>query len=224
MAIERTFSIIKPDATGASALAVSFNGKRAAPCGPGCYSAVVPRRRLVRVIFPGGGGTFLIPKRWPSAERFTRRATAAFRRLKSVGYVESLSSGSGVHLLSHFRLEAPNRLSYAIRGGADGIVIGTRRWDRPAGGGWRESETTVLPQPTPIWGVHPTGARFLSESRRYAVVSFLDRSLPAWFVIHFDRRTLRPTLLHMTAPAHFMAHHYTAFNDVAPIVPPTRPR
>ena len=79
----------------------------------------------------------------------------------------------------------------------------------------------VLPQPTPIWGTHPEGARFLGQGPRYALVSFLDRSLPAWFTIGLDKRTLRPLTLTMTAPSHFMRHRYTAFNTVPPIRPPT---
>jgi hypothetical protein len=163
---------------------------------------------------------FRIPASWPSAEGLVRRATTEFRHLRSVAYVERLSSGPGVQLLTHFRLEAPDRLSYAIRNGGDGIVIGTRRWDRSAGGRWSESATPRLPQPIPIWGVIPAGARLLGETRRVAVVSFLDRSVPAWFTIRLDRRTLRPLTLRMTAAAHFMVHRYTAFNDVPPIRAP----
>jgi hypothetical protein len=127
-----------------------------------------------------------------------------------------------VHLLSHFRLEAPDRLSYAVRGGSDGIVIGTRRWDRSSSRArWIPSATGVLTQPTPIWGLRPQDARLLGQTKRVAVVSFIDRSLPAWFTVSLDRRTLHPITLRMTAAAHFMHHRYTGFNDVPRIRPPT---
>jgi hypothetical protein len=33
-----------------------------------------------------------------------------------------------------------------------------------------------------------------------------------WFTVRFDRRTLLPRDLRMTAAAHFMRHRYTRFN------------
>jgi copper transport protein len=215
-----TATVIGPDGNGANGLPVTADGVRTAPCGSGCYRALIPRSRVVRVAVSGKPVSFRIPSRSPSAETLVRTATASFLRLRSVAYVERLSSGPGIHLLSHFRLEAPNKLSYAVRGGSDGIVIGTRRWDRSTGGRWRESETGVLHQPTPIWGLHPEDARLLGQTKRLAVVSFIDRSIPAWFTVRLDRRTLHPLSLRMTAPAHFMAHRYTAFNTVPPIKPP----
>ena len=215
-----TVTVLGPDGNGASGLPVRIDGAFAARCGSGCYQALVPRRRMVRVSVSGRPVAFRIPASWPSAEGLVRRATREFRHLRSVAYVERLSSGPGVRLLTHFRLEAPDRLSYTIRHGGDGIVIGTRRWDRSAGGRWSESATPRLPQPIPIWGLSPAGARLLGETRHVAVVSFVDRAVPAWFTIRLDRRTLRPRSLQMTAAAHFMIHRYTGFNDVPPIRPP----
>lgn len=213
-------TVIGPDGNGAGGLDVRLNGNRARSCGSGCYSATVARSPQVRVSLNRTAVSFHIPRRWLPAESLMRRATANFRHLRSVAYIERLSSGPGVHLLSHFRLEAPDKLSYAVKGGSDGIVIGTRRWDRSPGGRWRESGTGRLTQPTPIWGLHPQDAHLLATSKRFAVVSFIDRSLPAWFTVRLDRRRLHPISLTMTAPAHFMSHRYTGFNDVSPIHPP----
>jgi copper transport protein len=215
-----TATVIGPDGNGANGLPVTLNGRPAAACGPGCYRALVPKAGRVRVTGSRRPVEFRIPPSSPPAEALMRRATSAFRRLRSVAYIERLSSGPGVHLLSHFRLEAPDKLSYVVRGGSDGIVIGTRRWDRVRGGKWRESGTDVLPQPTPIWGLHPQDAHLLGRTRRADVISFIDRSLPAWFTVRLERRTLHPVSLKMTAAAHFMRHRYTAFNDVPRIRPP----
>jgi copper transport protein len=216
-----TATVIGPDGNGANGLPVTLDGRPAAACGSGCYRAVVPRRSSsVDVSVAGRPMAFGVPSSSPSAEALMRRATTRFRRLRSVAYIERLSSGPGVHLLSHLRLEAPDKLSYAVRGGSDGVVIGTRRWDRPAGGKWRETATGVLHQPTPIWGLHPQDAHFLTENDRLAIVSFIDRSLPAWFTLALDRRTLNPVWLRMIAPAHFMSHRYTGFNDLPRIRPP----
>ncbi len=57
-----------------------------------------------------------------------------------------------------------------------------------------------------------SNAHLVRAGRSVLVVSMLNRSLPAWFTIRFDRRTLRPLSLEMTAAAHFMHQRYTSFN------------
>jgi hypothetical protein len=148
------------------------------------------------------------------------RATSAFRRLRSVDYVERLASSPRNRVVSQFILERPNRLEYLIRGGASGIIIGARRWDREHGGKWVASAQEPTPQPEPIWAGHVTNAYLLEQTPSTYVVSFLKPIGPAWFTVVLDRRTLLPRSLHMTAAAHFMAHRYTRFNALPVIKPP----
>ena len=102
---------------------------------------------------------------------------------------------------------------YEIRGGADGIIIGPRRWDRAHGGKWVPSAQDLTPEPEPIWAAgHVTNAYLLEATPATYVVSFLNPLGPAWFTVRLDRRTLLPHSLRMTAPAHFMNHTYTRFN------------
>jgi len=52
------------------------------------------------------------------------------------------------------------------------------------------------------------------------VITFLDRSLPAWF-----RVTLAgplPRVVHMTAAAHFMTERYVGFDVPVTVSPPSR--
>jgi hypothetical protein len=51
-------------------------------------------------------------------------------------------------------------------------------------------------------------------------VSFLNPKIPAWFVVRFERPTLRPERLDMVATAHFMHHVYRGFNAPRRIFPP----
>ena len=159
--------------------------------------------------------TFAVPARAADAAQLVARATRTFRRLRSVSYVEWLASDPRHRLISTFTLEAPDRLRYTIRGGASATVIGTRRWD-----GCTRSTTTPSPQPTPIWSGRITNAHLLRRTRNIAIVSFLNRSVPAWFTVAFDRRTLLPRTLRMTATAHFMQHRYTSFDARRRIFPP----
>jgi hypothetical protein len=149
------------------------------------------------------------------------RATRAFRALRSVDYVERLASSARSRVVADFTLERPNRLEYRIRGGASGIVIGSRRWDRARGGRWEVSEQTPLPQPEPIWVGRITNAYVLANTASDFVVSFLNRNGPAWFTVRLDRRTMLPRELSMTAAAHFMTHRYTRFNAPPRIKAPT---
>ena len=212
-------TVVGPSNTGVKGLRVSFNGKPAAPCGSGCYRAVIPGSPRVNVVVSGRTLRFDLSSRAQKATALVRRATRAFRKLRSVSYVERLASGPGRAVVSRWRLEAPDRLEYKIRGGTAGIVIGKRRWDR-TGRRWIPSPSQRLRMPAPTWGSADANAHVLESQGSFVVVSLLNRSLPAWFTIRFDRRTLLPRSLDMAAAAHFMRHRYTSFNRPLQIRPP----
>jgi copper transport protein len=198
----------------------------ARPCGHGCYAASlrvsqpsvfeVDVGRTEAVAFPVAGA-------WPppSGAAFLRRATRAFRGLRSVVYLEHLASRPGNAIDTTWRVRAPNSLAYDIRGGAGGIVIGGTRWDRPVPGAkWRRSATTPLEQPFPPWGMRVVDARVLRETTSRVTLSWLDPGVPAWFTGTFNRTTALPRELRMTASAHFMRQRYIAYNRSVEIEPP----
>jgi len=226
-----TATVLGPDGGPLSGLKVSFRaGPRivqASPCGPGCYSAASTRPANVQVRLSGSKPVdFEIPARARPAAAIVARAALATRKLKSLVYVESLRSGPTGGLLTTWTMKAPNEVEYRIRGGADAIVIGTRRWDRDrAGAPWRRSQQLpALRVPLPAWGARATNAYVLGETsvggRPAWVVSFANPSTPAWFTAVIDRATYRPLQLHMTAAAHFMTHRYLEFDRPLRIEPP----
>jgi hypothetical protein len=103
-------------------------------------------------------------------------------------------------------------------------VIGGRRWDRSRGAPWRESPQTPLDLPAPAWqsAARVRDAHLLGETPRTLHVSFVDPTLPAWFDVVHDRRTLLPRSLRMTAAAHFMRQTYLAYGKPLRIRPPAR--
>jgi hypothetical protein len=231
--METIATVLASDGTGRNGLEVSFRRggetRPARPCGSGCYSARLPAAgpKAVTVLVSGKQLRFGLPERWPtpSAAALVRRATAAYRHLRSVAFVERLSSGPGRMVVSHWTEIAPDRFAYRIPKGASGIEIGSRRWDQASPGArWIGSTTQPIPMPAPIWGTsritnaHVLGAGKV-DGRPVTVVSLLNRSIPAWFTISFDRQ-LRPRTLDMTAPAHFMHHEYLSFNRPLKIRPP----
>jgi copper transport protein len=214
-------TVLGPDGEGVNGLTVKVNGVKAGSCGAGCYGAFVPLRRTATVTVNGDRLTFAIPAQPTPAPALLARATRTFRALRSVEYVELLASSPRNKVVSDFTLERPNKLEYRIRGGASGVIIGSRRWDRARGQPWVESAQTPLSQPEPIWAGHFTNAFLLKKTPSTYVVSFMKPLGPTWFTLTFDRRTLRPRNLRMTTASHFMTHRYTRFNAAPRIKPPT---
>ena len=226
-----TATVLSPDGGPLSGLKVSFaTGSRvvrASPCGPGCYSAAAARPAHVQLRLSGSKPVdFELPARPRPAAAIVARAALATRKLKSLVYVESLRSGPTGGLLTTWSMKAPNEVEYQIRGGADAIVLGTRRWDRNrAGAPWRRSkQLPALRVPLPAWGARATNAYVLRDTsvggRPAWVVSFANPTTPAWFTAVIDRATYRPLRLHMTAAAHFMTHRYLEFDRPLTIEPP----
>jgi copper transport protein len=212
--------VLGQDGNGVNGLDVRIAGVSTRSCGAGCYGAFIPRGRKVKVSVNGDVLVFRQPAKLKPASRIVARVTTAFRRLRSVDYVERLASSPRDRVVSDFTLERPDRLMYRIRGGADGIVIGTRRWDRVPKGKWIPSEQMLTQQPEPIWSGHFTNAYVLETTPKEYVVAFMKPLGPVWFTVRLDRKTFLPRSLRMTAAAHFMTHVYTRFNGPRKIYAP----
>jgi len=214
-------TVLGPDGTGVNGLSVSVNGVTAASCGSGCYRALEPVREPNIVRVNGRALTFSVPEQPRPAARIVAGATRAFRALRSVDYLERLASSPRNKVVADFTLERPNRLEYRIRGGADGIVIGSRRWDRVGNKPWVASPQDPTPQPEPIWAGHVTNAFLLKSTPGDYLVSFMKPLGPTWFTVRLDRKTLLPRDLRMTTASHFMRHRYLRFNAPPRIKDPT---
>jgi hypothetical protein len=227
-----TATVLSPEGGPQSGLKVSFvTGSRtipARPCGFGCYSAAAPTPRHVVLRVNGSPPVaFSLPARPRPGAAIVARAARATRALRSLVYTEALRSGPTGGLLTTWSLKAPNEVEYRIRGGADAVILGTKRWDRDSPHGrWRRSEQLpALRVPQPAWGSVATNAHVLGEGsvhgRPVWIVSFANPTTPAWFTAWIDKRNYRPLQLRMTAAAHFMFHRYLAFNGPLTITPPS---
>lgn len=212
--------VLGPDGLGVNGLSVRIGAQEARACGPGCYRAFVSPVGRVSVLVNGRKLEFRVPAKPLPATTLVARASKVFRALRSVDYVERLASSPQNRVVADFTVERPNRLEYRIRGGASGIIIGPRRWDRERGGRWVSSPQEPTPQPEPLWAGHITNAFLLEKTPSTYVVAFLKPVGPAWFTIRLDRRTLLPRELRMTAASHFMTHRYVRFNAPSRIKPP----
>ena len=226
-----TATVLGSDGAAESGLAVSFRAGgatvRARACGPGCYRARAPAAvGRVRVLLPRGSASFTVPAAPRSAAAIVRRASRVIRRLRSLVYTESLRSDPANGILTTWRILAPHRLSYRIRGGASAVVIGERRWDQEhPGDPWkRGQQIPALDVPQPAWGGLAVDSHVLAQGRVDGrpvwIVSFANPTIPAWFTAWIDRGTYRTLQLRMTAGSHFMFHRYLAFDRPLRIVPP----
>jgi copper transport protein len=219
-----TAIVLSPAGGGLSGLDVRLNGNTTSTCGHGCYRTDLAPGPTVAVELSGFGPirrtSFDVPHGSRPADDLVRRLQRRYRALASVHFLEQLRSDPTHGITARWLLEQPNRVDYAIPGGAQGIVIGGHRWDRatPAAK-WQESDQTPLTQPATQWNF-ATNARVVAADGATTTVSFVDPSVPAYFTVRFDTTTLRPRVLHMTAAAHFMTDRYESFNSPRAIYPP----
>jgi hypothetical protein len=229
-------SVLGPTGRGTSGLRVSFtSGGRSAAgvaCGAGCYRASLPiaHPRTVGMIVAGRGLDTVwrqkLPAVWPAADAtaLVERAGRSWRSLHSLAFVEHLASDPRHAITSVWRVGAPDRAAYQVLGGYAGIVIGGHRWDRAPGGRWIESaQSAPLTQPVASWtavaNAHLLGSGRIG-GRPVWVVSFYDRTIPAWFKVSIDKSTSRTLDTEMMATAHFMHDTYGSFDRARPITPP----
>ena len=155
--------VLGPDNNPVDGLVVKIAGVATSSCGKGCYGVSFTPANPAKVSVAGHMLVFPVSLRPRPAAALVTRATRAFRNLRSVDYLERLASSSKDKVVAEFTLERPDRLEYRIRGGADGIIIGSRRWDRARGGKWVPSPQEPSPQPEPIWAAT---SRTRTSSRR----------------------------------------------------------
>jgi hypothetical protein len=229
-------SVVGPQGNGVSGLAVTFGvqgaTKAATACGAGCYRATLVTHgspSSVDVVLRGGQSAdwrVALPASWPppGAAALLARTGAVWRSLHSLSFSESLQSGTGYVARSTWRIQAPDRVAYQVKGGWAGIVVGDTRWDKgPGAKHWVSSPQTRLTQPIPGW-VKVTDAHVLGSTtvrgRAAWRVSFYDPGTPGWYTVVVDKASLRIFQVRMTATAHFMRDDYGSFNATPAILPP----
>jgi hypothetical protein len=226
-------TVLGPAGGGMAGLAVTLApGVRTAPCGRGCYRALLPRVAatvVVRVRGPGArttSTTFTLPRSWPvAAGAVLKRVERTLRSAQSVVYREQLASAPGHAITSLWRVVAPDRLTYTVDNGSAGIVIGARRWDRDtARSPWLRSPQEPLVLPALPWGTRIQNVFLLDPpaGRRGRQIRFalFDPATPAWYEVTIDAHSDRIRSVHMTAASHFMQDDYLSYDSAAAIRPP----
>lgn len=221
---QTTAVVLSPAGGGLDGLDVRLDGATTEACGSGCYRAPLTASKSVDVLINRFGpplqDSFAVPPlRRPGADVLARVARR-YRALRSVFFLETLSSGPSQSVASLWRVEAPDRVSFEIPGGASGIVIGDRRWDRARPDAtWEPSAQTPLEQPVPPW-TKATNVHVVADDGETKTLTFADPATPAYFQVQVDAKTMLPREVRMTAAAHFMVDRYVRFNAPRAIFPP----
>ncbi|HEV2590597.1 MAG TPA: hypothetical protein VGU02_01770, partial [Gaiellaceae bacterium] len=209
-------TLLGQDGAGVDGRDVTVDGQPAAACGAGCYRSG-PHDGPLRVSVDGAVTNFDVSPIAPDANALLRRVTHAFESASSIVFDESLRSGPTGGIVARFTVKAPDELGYVIRGGAQAVVIGARRWDRDTPHAkWVRSAQTPLHVTQPYWR-KPTNAHLVAPN----TITFLDRQIPAWFRVTIGADD-HPTRMHMTAAAHFMVDRYRGYGVPVTLSPPSR--
>jgi hypothetical protein len=229
--LELQASVLGSQGQGVDGLDVSFRvGSKmldGTPCGPGCYRASAPSKRPPQTVEVRIGGkkpvawNVRLPKQWPPPDgsSIVARATRTFNDLQTLTTDDSLSSGPGRTLHTHWTLAAPNRLTYQIVNGPAAVIIGNTRWDKVPGQKWVKSAQTPIHQPVPFW-VSWKDAHVIGETPSTWRVTFFDPKTPGWYDVVIAKKSVRTLSMRMRAAAHFMSQRYGNFNAPVHIAPP----
>lgn len=210
-----TVTVVDEQGHGVDGLSLRINGRTATRCGFGCYRGHAPAGPVV-VSSAGTTWRFSLPRSAPSARPLIARAQRSYERLRSVRLRQHLTSGPGAGIDASFVFVAPDRLRYAISGGSESVVIGSRRWDRSSPREpWASSSQQRLRVMHLPWD-RVIDAHVVAPN----TITFFDLNAHAWFRVVLDPNTSLPSTERMTGIAHFMVNHYSGFDAPAVIAAP----
>ena len=213
---------------------VSLDGQLSG-CGTGCwrFSASAHGSELeAAVSVAGEQHQVQVPIDWDrqrvkDAHAVLTRAQQAMRGLRTAQMDESVTSGLGNTVRTHYRFRAPDRMEYRTQSGAHLIAIRKTAWESLHGGPYRKSP---LGGPGPEggiqfaqffrWTIYGRSVRWLSSDDRVVRLALFDQATPIWFRLTIDRASGRVVRENMIAPGHFMQRRWFAFNAPVRIAPP----
>ena len=223
-------TLLAPSGASLPSTLVLVDGHVAFPCTGVqgvCFTAAVPRGPRpvpVQVRRPGRppvtATVQLPPARAPDGSRLLQQATQNFRDLHSLRVLNILESSPGHAVTTHFTVQAPDRLAFAVRGGASARIIGTTRWDRQPGRDWVRSEAPRSKVPDAFWAPGAEAVYVAGQDRTTSVLTLVLPNGPTFFRLWVDRATQQVVRLRMITAAHFMSEREYDQNRAPPVVPP----
>ena len=223
-------TILAPSGAGLPTALATVGGHVALPCRGVqgvCFAATVPRgpRPLpVQVRLPGRAPVTatvqLPPFGAPDGTGLFRRATANFRALRSLRVLNILESAPGHAVTTDFTVQAPDRVEFAVRGGAQARIIGTTRYDRQPGHDWVRSQAPRTRVPDAFWAPGAEAVYIAGGDKAETQLTLVLPGAPTFFRLWVDRSTEQVVRLRMITAAHFMREREYDQNRAPPVEPP----
>jgi copper transport protein len=223
-------TVLAPSGAALPTALVVVDGHVALPCTGVqgvCFSATVPRgpRPIpVQVRRPGRppvtATVRLPPAGAPDGTNLLDGATQNFRDLHSLRVLNILESSPGHAVTTHFTVQAPDRLAFAVRGGASARIIGTTRWDRQPGRDWVRSEAPRSKVPDAFWAPGAEAVYVAGQDGTTTELTLVLPGGPTFFRLWVDRATDQVVRLRMITAAHFMSEREYDQNRAPPVEPP----
>ena len=193
-------------------------------CGTGCsrVAAGVLQGRSSRVTVNTGSSSvsFQLPASLPaSGQSDLDRARRTMAGLRSYRFTERLTSGGPI-VVTRLAVQAPDRLSLRTSGGYRSVIIGRKRWEY-LDGRWQETSFPGLSAREVLMWYDAKNPRVVARlpSGDVELAAYGLKPVPAWFQLTVQPSG-RVTEAEMMAPAHFMLHRYSDFDNVPAIEPP----
>lgn len=217
---------------------VEIEGQAQPPCGTGsagCWeiSSKSTGGRLVATISDADGTHRVsVPAVWNEngsqrARALLARAQRTMRQLATAQMRESVTSGLGETVRTHYRFNAPDRMEYRTQSGAHLIAIRKTGWESLQGGPLQK-EPFGGPGPEGgvefaqffRWTIFDQNVRWMGANARVAQLALFDPSTPIWYRLTIARSTDRVVREDMITQGHFMTRRWFAFNRPEQITPP----
>ncbi len=204
-----------------------------ASCGIGCWTFTAPPADTLDVerYERGSWHRVALPARWRAggsgqARALLERAQRTMRALRSVRESERVTSGPGTLAVTHYRVQAPDRLDSATSSGPRRIEIGRRGWLRVGAGPW-ETSSPLVPFTVKTWFRWTPFAEAaelldvrIDRGRRVARLALFDPATPVWQRLTVDLSSGRVLSGVAISRAHRITQRYRAFNRPVRINPP----
>ena len=223
-------TLLAQSGAGMPAALVLVRGRVAVPCAGVqgvCYQVPVPPdaaelpvevRRPARA--PVHTRIDLPSAHAPPGTGLLRDSTRRYRALHSLRALNVLSSGPGHSVTTLYTVQAPDRLAYTVRGGAQARIIGSTRWDRQPGQGWVRSSAVRSRLPDPFWEAGARAVYRAGGDRTTVQLTLAVPGGPTFFRLWIDRATHQVERLRMITAAHFMSEREYDQNHAPPVLPP----
>jgi copper transport protein len=212
---------------------VSVPGARTTSCGPACLTVDAPGHRWITVAVADGPATRAVrltaawrPRRTAEAARLLATAQRAMRRVRTAREVDITTSGPGTHAVTHYVVQAPNRLSADTLGENRMVVVGRTTWIRTAGHPWaRTAVRAAVPfDSRTFFEIRPAGeiVRLLARGPHEATLALMDPGSPAWSRVRLSLHPIRVREVYTATPGQFLSQRIFAVDRPAVVAAPRR--